>query len=136
MDSLTAKPTQILFGYVSYGMDFLDPFNMLSVWFSGGRHSWASTEFDTKAKEAATFLGATEQRLKMFQDAEKILVTDVPGIFVYHETPLQLFKPWVKGEALEPDKLGNKSLHWPGFSTATTAPSGLYMTKDVSKRKS
>lgn len=136
MDSLTAKPTQILFGFVSYGMDFLDPYNMLSVWFSGGRHSYASKDFDTKAKEAATFLGPTEQRLKMFQDAEKILVTDVPGVFVYHETPLQLFKPWVKGEALEPDKLGNKSLHWPGYSTTTTAPNGLYMTKDVSKRKS
>ncbi|MFN8513923.1 MAG: peptide ABC transporter substrate-binding protein [Thermomicrobiales bacterium] len=136
MDSLTAKPTQILFGFVSYGMDFLDPYNMLSVWFSGGRHSWANKDFDTKAKEAATFLGPTEQRLKMFQDAEKILVSDVPGVFVYHETPLQLFKPWVKGEALEPDKLGNKSLHWPGYSTTTTAPNGLYMTKDVSKRKS
>jgi oligopeptide transport system substrate-binding protein len=136
MDSLTAKPTQILFGFVSYGMDFLDPYNMLSVWFSGGRHSWANADFDTKAKTAATFLGPTEQRLKMFQDAEKVLVSDVPGVFVYHETPLQLFQPWVKGEALEPDKLGNKSLHWPGYSTTTTAPNGFYMTKDVSKRKS
>jgi peptide/nickel transport system substrate-binding protein/oligopeptide transport system substrate-binding protein len=135
MDSLTAKPTQILFGYVSYGMDFLDPYNMLSVWFSGGRHSWANKDFDTKAKEAATFLGPTEQRLKMFQEAEKILVSDVPGVFVFHETPLQLFKPYVKGEALEPDKLGNKSLHWPGYTTATLAPNGFYMTKDVSKRK-
>jgi len=136
MDSLTAKPTKIPFGYVSYGMDFLDPFNMLSVWFSGGRHSWANKDFDTKAKEASTFLGPTEQRLKMFQDAEKVLVTDVPGVFVYHETPLQLIKPWVKGAALEPDKFANKSLHWPGYTTATIAPNGFYMTKDVSKRKS
>ena len=35
-----------------------------------------------------------------------------------------------------PDKFGNKSLHWPGYTTATLAPNGFYMTKDVSKRKS
>ena len=92
-------------------------------------------DFDTKAKEASAFLGATDQRLKMFQDAEKILVTDVPGVFIYHETPIQLFKPYVKGDALLPDKFGNKSLHWPGYTTATLAPNGFYMTKDVSKRK-
>ena len=64
------------------------------------------------------------------------LVSDVPGVFVYHATPLQLIKPWVKGAALDADKYGNKSLHWPGYSSATTAMNGFYMTKDVSKRKS
>jgi ABC-type transport system substrate-binding protein len=135
MDSLTAKPTKILFGYVSYGMDFLDPFNMLSVWLSGGRHSWVNKDFDAKVKEGASFIGPADQRTKIFQDAERILVSDVPGVFVYHQTPPQLFKPYVKGTALEPDKYGNKSLHWPGYSTASTVPGELYMTKDVSKRK-
>ena len=46
------------FGFVSYGMDFLDPFNMLSVWLSGGRHSWSNAGVRTKVKEAAAFLGA------------------------------------------------------------------------------
>jgi ABC-type transport system substrate-binding protein len=40
MAALTAKPTQIELGFIRYGMDFLDPFNMLSVWLTGGRHSW------------------------------------------------------------------------------------------------
>ena len=39
------------------------------------------------------------ERIEMFQDAEKILVEDVPGVFVYHETPVQLIKPWVKGDS-------------------------------------
>ena len=103
-------------------MDFLDPFNMLSVWLSGGRHSWVNKDFDTKVKTAASFLGPTDQRIKMFQDAEKILVSDVPGVFIYHETPIQLIKPWVTGAALQPDKNGNKSLHWPGYTTADTRP--------------
>lgn len=132
-ENLTAKPTKIAFGFVSYGMDFLDPFNMLSVWLSGGRHSWANKEFDQKVKDAASFLGPGEQRIKMFQDAERILVSDVPGVFIYHETPIQLIKPYVAGPALQPDKSGNKSLHWPGYSTADTSPSGLYITKEVTK---
>jgi MoCo/4Fe-4S cofactor protein with predicted Tat translocation signal len=134
-DSLTAKPTKIPFGFVSYGMDFLDPFNMLSVWLSGGRHSWTNTDFDTKVKTAASFLGPTDQRIKMFQDAERVLVSDVPGVFIYHETPVQFIKPYVTGPALQPDKSGNKSLHWPGYATADTSPSGLYITKDVTKMR-
>jgi ABC-type oligopeptide transport system substrate-binding subunit len=135
MDSLTAKPTQILYGFVSYGMDFIDPFNMLGVWLSGGRHSWVNKDFDDKVKSAASFIGDPAQRIKMFQDAERILVTDCPGIFIYHKTQIQLFKPYVKGDALTPDKSGNASMHWPDYTTASTVPNGLYMTKDVSKRK-
>lgn len=130
MDSLTAKPTKLPFGFISYGMDFLDPFNMLSVWLSGGRHSWSNAEFDAKVKEAASFLGSSDQRIKMFQEAEKILVTDCPAVFVYHGKAIEMHKPWIKGEALEPDKLGNSSLH---FGNPVYAQ--LYITKDV-KRKS
>ena len=133
MDSLTAKPTQIPFGYVSYGMDFLDPFNMLSVWLSGGRHSWANADFDAKVKEAASFLGAPEERTKMFQDAERILVSDVPGVFVYHETPVQLIKPYVKGEFITPDENGIASMHWPGYAMTQTVPGELYISADVSQ---
>jgi ABC-type transport system substrate-binding protein len=129
MDSLTTKPTQILFGFISYGMDFLDPFNMLSVWLSGGRHSWSNKQFDDQVKAAAAFLGPTEQRIKMFQDAERILVTDCPAVFVYHGQDIEMIKSWVKGEALAPDKLGGSSMHFgnPNWSN-------LYITKDV-KRK-
>ena len=130
-DSLNAKPTQILFGYVSYGMDYLDPSNMLSVWKSGGRHSWANPEFDAKLDQAAAFLGDPAERLALFQEAERILVSDVPGVFVYHDTPVQLIKPWVKGDALLPDENGIASIHWPGYAANTTVPEGLYVTADA-----
>jgi peptide/nickel transport system substrate-binding protein/oligopeptide transport system substrate-binding protein len=127
MDALTAKPTEVLFGYVSYGMDFLDPFNMLSVWLSGGRHSWANPDFDQLVKDAASFIGDPAERTKMFQDAEKILVEDVPGVFIYHTTPVQLIKPWLKGEFKEPDANGIASLHWPGYTAMSTVPAELYI---------
>ncbi|MFN8664225.1 MAG: peptide ABC transporter substrate-binding protein [Thermomicrobiales bacterium] len=131
MDALTAKPTEIPFGFVSYGMDYLDPSNMLGVWLSGGRHSWSNEEFDKLVKDAASFTGDPEERTKMFQDAERILVEDVPGVFVYHETPVQLIKPWVKGEFIEPDVNGITSLHWPGYTAMSTVPAELYIGADA-----
>jgi ABC-type transport system substrate-binding protein len=131
MDALTAKPTKMLFGFVSYGMDFVDPYNMLSVWLSGGRHSWVNEEFDQLVKDAAAFIGDPAERTRMFQDAERILVEDVPAVFLYHDTPVQLIKPWVKGAALEPDANGITSIHWPGYTTMCTVPAELYIGADA-----
>ena len=64
--------------------------------------------------------GDPAARTKMFQDAEKILVEDVGGIWLYHETPGDSIKPYVKGAALEPDKNGVAAMHWPGFSGFST----------------
>ena len=46
MEELLKKPTNIPFGWVTYGMDYLDATNMLSVWKGGGRHNWNNAEFD------------------------------------------------------------------------------------------
>jgi ABC-type transport system substrate-binding protein len=134
MASLTAKPTEIDFGYVSYGMDFLDPFNMLSIWASGGRHSWSNPEFDIKLAEAASFPGDPAERLAMFNDVERILVTDMPAIFVYHVNLIQLVKPWLKGEFIQPDVNGIAAVHWPGFTTMSTVPAELYIGADAPGR--
>jgi oligopeptide transport system substrate-binding protein len=134
MASLTAKPTEILLGYVSYGMDFFDPTNMLSVWKSGGRHSWVNADFDKGLADASAYLGDPAERIKMFQDVERILVTDVPGVFVYHETPVQLIKPWLKGEFLTPDENGISAMHWPGYATMSTVTQELYIGKDAPNR--
>lgn len=130
---LNAKPTKILFGWVSYGMDYFDPSNMLGVWLSGGRHSYSSPEYDKKVKEATTFLGPADQRIKMFQDAERILVSDVPAVFTYFITTIQFMKPYVRGDALTADKNKIAAIHFPGFSTADTVLEGLYVTKDAPK---
>ena len=130
-DAMNAKPTQILFGYVSYGMDYLDPSNMLGLWVSGGRHPYASPEFDKMVADANVFLGAPEERIAMYQEAERILVTDVPAVFVYYRTPIQLIKPYAKGDALAPDNNGIAAIHWPGFNTGSTVPEGLYIGSDA-----
>lgn len=131
MDALNAKPTEVLFGWVDYGMDFLDPYNMLSVWLSGGRHSWVNEEFDQLVRDAASFTGDPAERITMFQDAERVLVEDVPAVFVFHGTPIQLVKPWVKGPALEPDASGLTNIHWPGYTSMSTVPAELYIGADA-----
>lgn len=130
-DALNAKPTQIQFGMVSYGMDFLDPYNMLSVWLSGGRHNWNNAQFDAMVKKAGSFTGDKNERIKMFQDAEKLLVTEAPGVFIYHRYQSDLYRPYLKGSELEPDQNGVAAYHWPGFSANNKLLGSLYISKDV-----
>jgi ABC-type transport system substrate-binding protein len=134
MAALTAQPTQIPLGFIRYGMDFFDPASMLSVWLSGGRHSWSNEEYDNAVFTAAQFLGDPEERIRMFQDAERILVEDVPAVFVYHGTEVQFIKPWLAGEFIEPDKNGISALHFPVFTTMSTVPAELFIAEGGPER--
>jgi ABC-type transport system substrate-binding protein len=136
MDALNAEPTGIQFGLISYGMDYLDASNMLGVFKSGGRHTWSNPDFDKLVADASSFTGDPAERSKMFQDAEKILVDDVGGIFVYHQTPGDLIKPYLTGSALEPDANGVSAWHWPYFSGFSDLLSGVYIRDDVSNYRS
>lgn len=136
MDALNAKPTGIQFGLISYGMDYLDASNMLGVFKSGGRHTWSNADFDTLFTEASAFTGDPAERTAKFQEAETILVEDVGGVFVYHQTPGDLIKPYLKGPALEPDDNDVAAWHWPGFSSFSNLLSGIYISNDVSEYRS
>lgn len=127
MDALNAKPTQLQFGGVSYGMDFLDPSNMLGIWVSTGRHSWKNDEFDALIQEASSLTGDPQKRLEMFQQAERILVDDVGGIFIAHRWQGDLFQPYVSGDFRKPDAQGIAAWHWGNDHNWGS----LYITKDV-----
>ncbi len=136
MDSLGADPTGIQFGFISYGMDYLDASNMLGVFRTGGRHTFSNAEFDSLFDEAAAFTGDPEERTRMFQEAEKLLVENVAGAFVYHVTPGDLIKPYLTGPSLEPDNAGFGAWHWPYFSGFSNLLSGVYIRNDVSDYRS
>ncbi len=133
MDALNAKPTKLQFGMVSYGMDFLDPSNMLGVWLGTGRHNWKNAEYDKLVNDAAEFTGDDAERTKMFQDAEKLLVTDAPGVYIYHRTVADLFKPYVVGKWAEKNIAGFSGLQWPGYSSMDDSLSTLYISNEVTK---
>lgn len=113
MDGLNAKPTTIQFGAISYGMDYLDPANMLGVWLSTGRHSWRNADFDKLVTDAGVFTGDPAERFQMYKDAEKILVEDVGGIFLDHRIQGNLFQPYMAGgSCLAPNAQGVSGWEW------------------------
>ena len=131
MDTLNAHT--LPFYMVSYGFDYLDASNMLSIWQSNGRHAWKNPQFDKLVTDASSFVGDAAKRSQMFKDAEKILVDDVGGIFIYHATPGTIYRPYVKGSELEPDATGVATLHWPGLEDIGSAVYTTYISTDVDK---
>jgi ABC-type transport system substrate-binding protein len=98
-----------------YEYDYLDPANMLtSLWRSvnekgSPRHSWISKKFDDLITEAGR-TADEKKRIDMYQQAERILVEDVGGIFLEHEVIYQIWWPFVTG--MKPDKTGNVIYRW------------------------
>jgi len=129
METLNAH--KLPFYFLSYGFDYLDQSNMLGIWTSGGRHAWKNAEFDTLVTEASSLVNDNAKRDQMFKDGEKILVDDVGGVFIYHVTPGAIYKPYMKGTELEPDKTGVAAWHWPFIETGGMLPYTLYVSNDV-----
>ncbi|MCY4018727.1 MAG: peptide ABC transporter substrate-binding protein [Chloroflexi bacterium] len=114
MTRLLERPTTLQFGGVSYGMDYLDPANMMGVWVSTGRHSWRNEAFDNLVREANSFTGDPAERIAMYQEAERIMVEDVGGIFLVHRIQGDLWQPYMSatGNCWEPDRQGLATTHW------------------------
>ncbi len=129
MDALNTHT--LPFYMVSYGFDYLDPSNMLGIWNSAGRHAWKNEEFDKMITEASSFTGDPATRSQMFKAAEKILVDDVPAVFIYHQTPGWMYKPYIKGVEFEPDNTGVTTWHWPGLEDINMMALTTYISKDV-----
>ena len=119
------------FFYISYGFDYLDPSNMLGIWVTGGRHTWTNAQFDTLVKDATSLVGNQTKRDQEFQDAEKILVDDVGGAFIYHVTPGQMWRSYVVGEELTPDKTGVAAWHWPNLEDVGALMPTIYISNAV-----
>jgi ABC-type oligopeptide transport system substrate-binding subunit len=86
---------------IPFQYDFPDPHNLLGmVWHSQpkgvGRHDWSNAAFDRLIEEAAREVDQT-RRMALYSQAERILVEDAGGVFVFHHLVLQLRKPWIGG---------------------------------------
>jgi ABC-type transport system substrate-binding protein len=125
------RETTIDFGFISYGFDYLDPSNMLTVLKSGGRHTWKDEEYD-KALETAGPMKDGPERVKLYQDAEKRMVESGAFVWAVHRTPLNLFKPYVKGSVMLPGKVNtNPGYAWPGFSSMCLNAAEVYIGKEA-----
>lgn len=131
-DRMNAKPTQIPFGWVKYGMDYFDASNMLSVYKGGGRHNWNNAQYDSLLAQGASESNKAE-RQKIYTQAQVLLTQQAPAIFVFHLLYGYLYWPYIKGAALNKDKDGYDGIEWPGFGPGTTSMTELYVADNVSK---
>jgi peptide/nickel transport system substrate-binding protein/oligopeptide transport system substrate-binding protein len=134
--ALLAKPSQVAFGFVSYGMDYMDPSNMLSVFKGtdqGGRHTWNDKQYTDLLAEAGPMTDEAK-RTALYQQAEKILTESCSAVFCSHRTPVNMWKPYLKGEGFLPGKVNtNAGWAWPANSGPSIYYSNFYIGAEVSK---
>lgn len=79
--------------------DYVDPNNFLDMFLCNGgnnRTGWCNEQYDRLILEVAPSQSSHEQRLKIFQQAETILLEDMPIIPVYTYTSIKLLHPSVR----------------------------------------
>jgi len=130
MSKLNNKPTQMPFGWISYGMDYFDASNMLGVWKGGGRHNWDNKPYDDLLAQAGPELDQTK-RNGLYADAQKLLTGDAMSIFVYYQLHGYYYQPFYQGAALNKDKYGYDGLEWGGAGVGGYAYQTLYIANNV-----
>lgn len=79
--------------------DYLDPNTFLSMWVTDGGHNntgWSNAEYDASIEAAAAAVDPGE-RYELLQQAEAILLNELPIIPVFHYRNNYLIRPSVKG---------------------------------------
>lgn len=93
------------FALMGWIADYPDPDNWLPELFgtgSGNNHSqYSNPQLDDLMRRATLELDEA-RRLQMWNQAQEMLVNDVPMIFLVHEESLLLYKPYVRGLTLTP----------------------------------
>jgi oligopeptide transport system substrate-binding protein len=112
-----------------YEYDYIDPSNLLtSIWKSVNEkgaptNSWKNDQFDQLVTDAG-HEGDAAKRVSLYQQAEKILVEDVGGIFLTHNVIFQAWWPYITG--IKADKDGNVAFHYLDISRFQ-----MYIRNDV-----
>lgn len=117
----------LAFGMVPYEFDFVDPSNLLGLWRSNGRHNWNNADFDELMTAAGAEVRDPRRRISLYREAERLLVEDVAGVFLWHRQRAQVWKPYLKGSALEPNAAGYRT--WRGDQVMSSSIT-FYLAED------
>ena len=123
MDELNSH--RLVFGLTSYLYDFYDPGSLLNLWRSNGRHTWRNDAFDRLMAEASGIVDDPVRRIDLYQQAERRLVEDVAGVFLWHPRVNGLWKSHIRGEALTTNRFGYRAWRHDGLMQLTST---LYVT--------
>ena len=105
-DVSTAPQTFIL----GWCADYPDPQNWLSVYWKStssfaARIAYVNPAFDELVNAADVELDPAK-RADLYMQAQKELVSSVPGVFFWNNVNTYLVKPWVKGISQTPQDSG------------------------------
>lgn len=102
LDTTYTTPEQGLQFYLSiWGADYPDPQNFVSQQLlsdsPNNNGHWENAKFDELARQADTFTGDSEERFKLYQEAEQIAVDEVGWLPLFVPRFSVLMKPYVSG---------------------------------------
>lgn len=109
-DEAVSRRKNVPFAFSGWYQDYPDPSNFLDVLLSGDRivdvHcnnlAFYSNPQVNKLLRAAAKETNRAQRLRLYQQAEQLIVRDAPWVFLYHPTLYMLVQPYVKGHTMHP----------------------------------
>lgn len=110
MDALNAHILPL--AMVPYQYDYVDPSSLLNIWMSNGRHAWKNDLFDRLLRQANAYVGPKEERTRLYQQAEQVLIEDVGAVFLWHPQVNQLWRPSLISHVLEVNRHGQRA--WRG----------------------
>lgn len=113
--------------FQQYQFDYVDPSNLLGIWKSDGSLDYNNPEYDALIAEADHFVGSREDRIALYQQAERMLVEDASAVFLFWPEVTQFWRPYLKGASLEPNKNGVQAFR--GNKLGLTHYN-MYITKD------
>jgi ABC-type oligopeptide transport system substrate-binding subunit len=84
---------------IGWVADYPDPDNFLRVGLGGERTAWRSEEYDRLVERARRLLDQGE-RLRLYRQADRILIEEAAYLPLVYGQLHMLVKPWVRGLAL------------------------------------
>ena len=102
-DALNNRSHNLFF--LPYAFDYVDPSNFMDLFMTGGRHAWSNADYDRLVREADP-MTEQEPRMQKYRQAEKILIEEAPAVFAFQQLTSAVWKPFLKGEGVEPNKNG------------------------------
>ena len=87
--------------HMRWGADYLDPENFLSLLLASygneNKVNYKNPTYDALCKKGDTWLGDEAERIKLYQQAEDIVLADAPFVPIYFEKQAELISPRVSG---------------------------------------
>lgn len=106
---------KLQFAMVSYGFDYVDASNFLSVFKTDGRHNWNDPEFE-ELRVTAQGNPNTAERSDQMMQLQRMLSERVGSVFLWSQIQNQLNKPYLKGTWRNKNKAGWEGLQFPNWN--------------------